>query len=62
MRRGDYRDPLEIMLERERQSCKGCDKEITIEAWGEKHTVCKLKSKRHGKRCNQYVERRANGN
>lgn len=61
LRRGDYRDPLEILLSAESRTCAGCGSEITITAFGEKRKVCKWKSKRWGKRCKFYVEPQEKG-
>jgi len=56
LRRGDYRDPLDILLAREAATCAGCGSAITIIAFGEKRKVCKWKSKKYGRRCKFYVE------
>ena len=50
-----YRDPLDIMLGREKRSCKGC-KHLTIERlFGESHQFCE-KRRKPGKKCIQYKE------
>jgi len=56
LRRGDYRDPLEWLLSKERETCAGCLSAITIIAFGEKRKVCKWKSKKYGRRCKFYVD------
>ena len=48
------RNPLDILLEREARTCKGCVHEI--EVFG-RHGC--IKGKKHGKRCRLYVERPA---
>lgn len=57
MRQRDFRDPLEVLLKREEETCKGCRNERVVKAWGEFHTVCRFKARKHGARCEQYEER-----
>ncbi|MFC6520117.1 hypothetical protein ACFQAT_10385 [Undibacterium arcticum] len=51
MRRGDYRDPLVILIERESRTCKGCA--FAKVAWDRQ--FCS-KGRSFGKRCKNYVE------
>jgi hypothetical protein len=52
LRQGDYgRDPLDILIERENASCKGCKHEITL--FGERKT-CATITRKWGKRCSGY--------
>lgn len=53
----DYGDPLEVLLRKEAETCKGCTHEALISAFGSKYIICKLQTKRHGKRCDQYEEK-----
>jgi hypothetical protein len=54
-----YGDPLEAMIQIEAGSCKGCKFEITEKLFGEKLKRCQ-KDKKHGTRCNKYIERGVN--
>lgn len=51
-----YRDPLQVLLDAEAKTCKGCVHEMRIDAWEKKVWICKLKSKKHGNRCKFYAE------
>lgn len=55
-----YGDPLKVLLEGEKHSCKGCAFEGSV-SW-ELETVhfCE-KGLRHGTRCGKYVEREDSG-
>lgn len=57
----DYRDPLEILIEREAQTCKGCIHQRTERAFGVPITVCLKtdkdgKQREHGRRCVEYQD------
>lgn len=59
----EYGNPLDVILRRESQSCKGCAHEFKAEAFGITMWVCiKLddagRRHKHGKKCKQYLERR----
>ena len=49
-----YRDPLEALIIAEAGTCKGCVRESTILGM----LYC-TKGRRHGRRCEDYVERLA---
>ena len=48
-----FRDPLQILLAEESQTCKGCTHSHTERVWGTKVAIC-LKRRTHGKRCKLY--------
>lgn len=57
----DYRDPLEVLIERESQTCKGCTHQRTSMAFGMAVTICtrtdeRGKQRQHGTRCRDYSE------
>lgn len=57
----DYRDPLEILIERESQTCKGCIHEYRERVFSSVIAVCKLprtsgRPRQHGTRCRDYSE------
>ena len=57
----DYRDPLEVLIERESTTCKGCIHQHTEQAFGTTITICKKtdkngKPRMHGKRCRDYQD------
>ncbi len=51
-----YRDPLEVAMAREAQSCKGCAHEQTYDFAHQKVKTCG-KGPPHGKRCNLFREK-----
>lgn len=53
--RSETRDPLQIVIEREARTCKGCENEVKTVMFGGVIKTCE-KRKKHGKRCAQYVE------
>lgn len=52
-----YKDPLQIVLEKEARSCKGCKRERLETAFGKVFVFCELPGKKHGKRCKSYEAR-----
>lgn len=50
------RDPLDILLERESRSCKGCAHLDTMVILGEQALICN-KAKKPTRKCSQYRER-----
>lgn len=56
-RQRDYgRDPLDILIEREERTCKGCAFERKERVFDVKIKIC-AKGRRHGKKCTNYKER-----
>ncbi|GGD63268.1 hypothetical protein BG57_03900 [Caballeronia grimmiae] len=51
-----FRDPLQQLIYREGQSCKGCPHERTFEFIGSMQNICAI-GKNHGYRCEQYGKR-----
>ncbi|MDB6119307.1 MAG: hypothetical protein JWO08_3088 [Verrucomicrobiaceae bacterium] len=56
-----YRNPLDVLIEEESRTCKGCGHEHSEKLWGQLYTVCKKvlpngKRRHHGKRCKDYQE------
>lgn len=51
-----YRDPLEVAIRKESQTCKGCNYEEVVIMFGGEVKVCN-KSRKHGKRCKHYLPR-----
>lgn len=52
MRRGDYgRDPLDILIERENGTCKGCKHELIV---FDRRICDRTPTSKHGKRCKHY--------
>ena len=49
-----FRDPLQILLAEESQTCKGCTHSHTERVWGQRVTIC-LKKRKHGTRCKLYT-------
>ena len=54
-----YRDPLDVLLGEEAQTCRGCLNQHTEQLWGQDYTICtakddKGKRRNHGKRCKDY--------
>jgi hypothetical protein len=50
----DYsRDPLDIVIERESRTCKGCAHLDTMTLFGQRVMICN-KAKKPGKKCHQY--------
>ena len=54
MRRGDYRDPLQILIERENQTCKGCRHIGWVEIGEKRVTVCNIRNKFDNRKCTAY--------
>jgi hypothetical protein len=52
-----YRDPLEVAIAREAQSCKGCAHEQTYEFGGRTVKICG-EGKAHGSRCKTFREKK----
>lgn len=50
------RDPLDILIEREERTCKGCSYEKTERVFDVKIKIC-AKGRRYGKKCSNYKER-----
>lgn len=50
---GHYRDPLDILIEREEKNCAGCKHERSVVIRGRKAFYCCI-HKQHGKRCEKY--------
>lgn len=53
--RGMYRDPLDILIEQESRTCKGCAHIETMVVFGERVMNCN-KAKKVGIKCRQYKE------
>jgi hypothetical protein len=51
-----YRDPLEVAIAREAQTCKGCAHEQAYEFANQKIKVC-AKGRPHGRRCKFFREK-----
>lgn len=49
------RDPLDILIENERRTCKGCAHLIVERVFGEDHKFC-TKRRQAGQRCSMYKE------
>lgn len=52
----DFRDPLQVLLNKEEETCKGCVNERRIKAFGSVYMICAFKIKKHGTRCDDYEE------
>jgi hypothetical protein len=57
-----YRNPLDILIEQESRTCKGCRYEFKAAAFGAMVAICTYqnaqgKRRQHGKRCRHYCER-----
>lgn len=50
------RDPLDILIEAEARTCKGCQFEVKEKIFEVVVTACK-KNRKHGKKCTQYKEK-----
>lgn len=50
-----YKDPLQILIERESRSCKGCTYFFTERVFGEEKRFCK-KRKVPDRKCSNYRE------
>jgi len=50
-----YRNPEELLLRAEAQTCKGCAHESSVMIAGERYGICE-KGKQHGRRCRRYEE------
>lgn len=52
LRKGQYRDPLEVLIEKEERTCKGCVHKR--EVWGSGY--CAKKDKAAARHCKDYKE------
>ena len=55
------RDPLQILIEKEARTCRGCIHQVHAVAFGTAVTICTAKDKNgkrrnHGRRCKDYRE------
>ena len=57
MRRGDYRDPLQILIERENSTCKGCKHIGWVEIGEKRVTICNIRSHFNNRKCTAYKDR-----
>ena len=53
MRRGDFRDPLLVLIERENGTCKGCANTLIV---FDKKICAKSITGKYGRRCSAYAE------
>jgi hypothetical protein len=51
-----YRDPMQVAMAREAQSCKGCVHEQTYEFANHQIKICD-EGRQHGKRCKFFQEK-----
>jgi hypothetical protein len=51
-----YRDPMQVAMAREAQTCKGCAHEQTYEFVNTKIRICS-KGRQHGRRCRFFQEK-----
>ncbi len=57
-----YRNPLDVLIEEEQRTCKGCVHEVDFHGFGKIIWICIDKNNKglrrnHGKRCKNYTER-----
>jgi hypothetical protein len=55
-----YGDPLDVLLKKEARSCKGCVHEGKMSWELETINYCE-KGRKHGERCDHYLERTTHG-
>ncbi len=48
-----YRDPLQVLLDEEERTCRGCVHTVTTTILGKDYLTCS-KDRRHGNRCRLY--------
>lgn len=53
LRHFEYRDPLQQLIEREEQTCKGCAFQIKVLG----RETCSKQKQQHGRRCRHYIEK-----
>ena len=51
-----YRDPLQILIEKQERSCHGCKHEERYTIAGKAMFIC-MKGRRHGRKCKLFKER-----